>query len=172
MSEYNFPSQIPNNGRVIDVYQKTKPYQMFTQNNNCDDNFKNVALQHIQTKSPLSVLFFSKANMKRIQNMIRYQVWLQSGKRHIIGEQSNIELEIVMRSIYLQHAKNLPCKLGEQVHELDQILVSWCVPKILSEVDQYVGYLQNLDTLPQEIELPKNLSSKGTKTLRSVTTTF
>lgn len=164
--------QMRNNGRVIDVKMPTKPYQMFTENNNCNDKFKNNALQHIQQKSPLSMTYFSEANMDRVQNMIRYQVWLGSQKRHIISKQSPIELEIIMRSIYLQHARNLPCKIGEQVHELNQMVVSWCVQRILSEVDQYLGYLQNLDTLPQELDLPKNLSSKGTRTLRSVTTTF
>lgn len=163
---------IRNNGRVIDVYQPTKPYKMFTENNNCNDKFKGVALQHIQQKSPLSMTYFSEVNMERVQNLIRYQVWIGSQKRHIIDKQSPIELEIVMRSIYLQHAKNLPCKIGEQVQELNKIVVSWCVPKILSEVDQYLGYLQNLDTLPQEIPLPKNLSSAGSKTLRSVTSLF
>jgi hypothetical protein len=116
--------------------------------------------------------YFSEANMDRVQNMIRYHVWLGSNKRHIISKQSAIELEIIMRSIYLQHARNLPCKIGEQVHELNKMVVTWCVQKILSEVDQYLNYLQNLDTLPQELELPKNLSNKGTRTLRSVTTTF
>lgn len=163
---------IHNNGRVINVKRPTKPYQMFTQNNNCNDNFKNNALQHIQEKSPLSMVYFSQDNMERVQNMIRYQVWLGSNKRHIISKQSPIELEIIMRSIYLQHARNLKCKIGEQVQELDQMVVSWCVPKILSEVDQYLGYLDNLDTLPQQIDLPKNLSSKGTRTLKSVTSTF
>lgn len=166
------PQVIANNGRVIDVRKPTKPYQMFTQNNNCNDNFKNNALQHIQQKSPLSMTYFSEANMDRVQNMIRYQVWLGSNKRHIISKQSPIELEIIMRSIYLQHARNLPCKIGEQVHELNQMVVSWCVQQILSEVDQYVHYLDNLEKLPQELELPKNLSSAGSKTLRSVTSLF
>jgi hypothetical protein len=163
---------INNNGRVIDVRKPTKPYKMFTQNNNNNDNFKNTALKHIQQKSPLSMVYFSEENMNRVQNMIRYKVWLGSNKRHIISKQSSIELQIVMRSIYLQYSKNLPCKIGEQVYELNNMVVTWCVQKILTEIDQYLNYLNNLETLPQEIDLPKNLSSAGTKTLRSVTSLF
>ena len=164
--------QIPNNGRVIDAYSQTKPYELFTENNNDSDTFKNIALTNIQEKSPLSQVYFSNANMKRVQNMIRYHVWLKSGKRHVIGEQSYIELEIIMRAIYLQFSKNLQCNIGEQVQELDQMVVDWCWPKILTEVEQHLVYLDGLNRLPQEIELPKNVSSAGTKTLRSVTTTF
>jgi hypothetical protein len=39
-------------------------------------------------------------------------------------------------------------------------------------VEQYLGYLDAVQKLPNPLPLPENLSSAGTKTLRSVTTTF
>lgn len=161
------------NGRVIKLTgEKVKDFKMFTANNNNNDSFKSDALKHIQVKTKLSLVYFSKANMDRVQDMIRYNVWLRSDKQFIIGRQSNIELSLVMRAMYLQHSKNMDCKIAEQVQELDDMVVNFCVPKIINEIIQYNGYLRQLEYLPIPEDRPVNMSSKGTRTLRSVTTTF
>lgn len=161
------------NGRVIDIDDKTyKTFQLFDENNNKNNSFKNEALKGIQQDSVLSYLFFSNVNMDIIQNRIRYEVWMQSGKKYVIDKQSPIELEIVMRSIYLQYAENLNCKYREQVNKLNDLTINFCVPSILAEVQQYLGYLDDVQKMPNPLPLPQNLSSAGTKTLRSVTTTF
>jgi hypothetical protein len=161
------------NGRVVDITKTNyKKFPVFPNNNNNNNSFKNEALKGIQQDSTLSFLFFSKDNMRILQDLLRYQVWLQSGKKWVIGDQSNIELEIVMRSIYLQYSENLNCKFREQINKLNNMVADYCVPTILAEVQQYLGYLDNVQNLPNPIALPENLSSAGTKTLRSVTTTF
>jgi hypothetical protein len=161
------------NGRVIDITKKEyNTIPLFDNNNDKKDNFKYEALQHIQTPSPLGMLFFSKENMNRIQTELRYTVWIQSGKKHIIGEQSAIELEIIMRAIFLQFSLNQNQKFNEQITYLNKLVLDYCVPNVMSEVEQYLGYLDNVQKLPNPLPLPENLSSAGTKTLRSVTTTF
>ncbi len=171
-SDSGFVSQYQN-GRVINLTgTEVKDFPMFTQNNNKKDNYKFEALKHIQTNSRLSLVFFSNDNLDRLQNMIRYNVWVKSDKQFVIGKQSDIELELVMRAMYLQHARNLDCNIPEQVQELDDMVVNFCVPKIINEVIQYNGYLQQLEYLPIPEDRPTNMSSKGTRTLRSVTTTF
>jgi hypothetical protein len=161
------------NGRVIGVSGVAgNEFNMFTENNNKEDTFKEHALYGIQNRSPLSELFFSKVNMKRIQDQLRYRVYVASGGKYQIGPQDDTELSIIMRAIYLQHAKNLPNQLKEQVNELDRLVVEFAWPKILSEVEQYIGYVKNLEMLPNPIPLPLNVNSKGTRTLSSVTTTF
>jgi len=161
------------NGRVIDITKKSYPtIPMFENNNDNKDNFKYEALQHIQTPSRLSLLFFSKFNIEKIQNDLRYQVWLQSGKKYVIERQSPIELEVVMRSIFLQFSLNQDKDFEKQINYLNKLVLSYCVPNILTEVEQYLGYLDNVQKLPNPLPLPENLSSAGTKTLRSVTTTF
>ena len=77
-----------------------------------------------------------------------------------------------MRSIYLQHSPNLPNKITEQINYLNQLVCDWCVEQIIPEVNQYVGYLKEIEYMPVPIDLPVNLSSKGSRSLRSVTTTF
>ena len=161
------------NGRVVDITKKPyKTFQMFDQNNNKNNNFKNEALRGIQQDSALSFLFLSEDNMEVIQRKLRYEIWLRSGKKYIIERQSPIDLEIIMRSIYLQYSQNLNCKYNEQIDKLNALVLEYAVPQVFIEVEQYLGYLDYVQKMPTPIELPQNLSSAGTKTLRSVTTTF
>ena len=159
------------NGRVITTNQNLKDLQMI-ENNETQKNFQTEALYGIQERTQLNELFFSKANMEIIQNKIRYQVYINTEKKHIIGKQSDVELEIIMRSTYLQHSPNLPNQITEQIKYLNELVANWCVEKIIPEVYQYMGYLKEVEYMPVPLEHPVNLSSKGTKNLRSVTTTF
>lgn len=154
------------NGRVdIMNIKPENQWPLFQQNNTGAKNYKEEALRGIQTKSQLSQVFFSKNNIDLIQNQLRYNVWLQSNKQHIIGKQSETELEIVMRSIYLQYSKNLPYNIKEQIEELNRMILDYCIPNILSEIEQYLAYKVNVSNLPQPMARPKSLSSAGEKTL-------
>jgi hypothetical protein len=66
----------------------------------------------------------------------------------------------------------LPNKIKEQVDYLDKLVTDWCVEQIIPEVEQYIGYLSEIEYMPMPIDLPRNISSKGTRSLRSVTTTY
>ena len=65
-------------------------------------------LKGIQTSTPLSKAFFSTQNISALHTKIRYQVWLNTNKQHVIGNQSNEELVLIMRSMYLQYSQNQP----------------------------------------------------------------
>ena len=67
---------------------------------------------------------------------------------------------------------NLPNNIKEQIRYLNQLVVDWSVETIIPEVYQYYGYLKEIEFMPIPIDLPLNLSSKGSRSLRSVTTTF
>jgi len=160
------------NGRVtLNKNENIKDMTM-SDDNNVKNNFQVEALYGIQETSTLNQLFFSKKNMEHIQDKIRFNVYEKSNKKYIIDKQSDVELEIVMRSIYLQHSPNLPNKTKEQIEYLDGLVVNWCTEKILPEVNQYLGYIKEIEYMPLPIDLPLNLSSKGSRTLKSVTTTF
>ena len=77
-----------------------------------------------------------------------------------------------MRSIFLQHSPNLNYGITQQIEYLNNLVTEWCVPKIYVEVQQYYGYLNDIQNLPMPIDRPINLSAKGTKITRSITTTF
>ena len=161
------------NGRVIINEKKTlKDLKMINDNGKVMKNFQVEALYGIQETTQLNQLFFSKANMNEIQSGIRYNVYIKTDKKHIIDKQSEVELEIIMRSIYLQHSPNLPNNIKEQIRYLNQLVVDWSVETIIPEIYQYYGYLKEIEFMPIPIDLPLNLSSKGSRTLRSVTNTF
>lgn len=174
-SEYNQKDPVPQfqNGRVTNVAGISgNKFQMFTCDNNPNDDIKDHVLYGIQTKSPLSETFFSNANIKRVQDQIRYAVWTASGGKYQIGPQSDTELIVIMRAMFLQHGKFLPYQISEQVNELNQLCVDFALPKIMSEIEQYTHFQKDLEYLPIPLSHPQNLSSKGTKTLSSMTSSF
>jgi hypothetical protein len=160
------------NGRVImNNTQNVKDMNMI-EGNKPNNNFQVESLYGIQETSKLNQLFFSKKNLDIIQNNIRYTVYVKTNKKHIIDKQSDIELQIIMRSMYLQHSTNLEYNYKEQIEYLNKLVVDWCVEKIIPQLEQYIGYLKEVEYMPMPIDLPVNLSSKGSRTLRSVTSTF
>ena len=77
-----------------------------------------------------------------------------------------------MRSMFLQFCPNLPDKITQQINYLNTKVVEWCTPKIISEIEQYIGYVNAVEYLPVPLNRPINMSAKGEKLLKSVTTTF
>lgn len=160
------------NGRVTLDSDNIKDMKMIDHSNEKMNNFQVEALYGIQETSKLNQLFFSKKNMDNIQNMIRHNVYLKSENKFIIDRQSDIELEIIMRSIYLQYSPNLQDQITEQIRYLNKLVCDWSVEQIIPEIQQYIGYMKEIEYMPVPIDLPLNLSSKGSRSLRSVTTTF
>jgi len=160
------------NGRVTLDSDNIKDMKMIDHSDERMNNFQVEALYGIQETSQLNQLFFSKKNMDNIQNMIRYNVYLKSENKFIIDRQSDIELEIIMRAIYLQYSPNLQTQITEQIRYLNKLVCDWSVEQIIPEVQQYIGYMKEIEYMPVPIDLPLNLSSKGSRSLRSVTTTF
>ena len=99
--------------------------------------------------SPLSESFFSGKNIQIIQNAIRREVYEKSQpKGYVIDDQSVDELKIIMRAIYYQYSKNLPTDVPGQVVELNQKVIDWSAPHILSAVDHYHYYIQDISHMP------------------------
>jgi len=102
--------------------------------------------------------------------MIRYNIYKLSNKT--IDRQSDTELKIVMRSYFLQYSKNDPNNLKEQLIDLNNHVLNYCVPKIHDELLQFKQYINDVENLPMPIERAQNMSSAGTRQLESVTSTF
>jgi len=165
----------PPNGRVMldntDV-DKLPNLPDFTDNYkqgdvNKYDDFKDNALGNIVAKTKLSNLFLSKENTEILQTLIRYEVYKQSKSKYVIGKQSTLELQVVMRSILLQFGKFWDYKLNEQVKELNQLVLNTIVPQIMTEVQQYEGYVYDIQNLPVPMERSINVSNKGSRQLPS-----
>ena len=115
------------------------------------------------TNTSLSVNFFSKENINKIQNLIKRGVYYKSNKQHIIADQNEQELVIIMRSIYLQYGKNLPTNVNDQINELNNMIIEWAIDNIISNIEQYISYKKTCSTLPMPMERAQLTSTAGTK---------
>ncbi len=160
-----------NNGRVIFNNMSYKSMDMVENDPKTENvNYANKAVINIKQPTAISNLFFSEQNINNIQNMIRYNIYKMSN--NLISRQSDTELKIIMRSYFLQYGKNDPSHLKEQLTDLNNLVLNYCVPKIYDELLQHQDYIKDVESLPIPIDLPTNMSSKGTKNLKSITSTF
>ena len=153
-----------NSGRVKLKNEYEKPFKMMEDLN--DKDTYGDTLKYYQTENLLSKVYFSKENIKMIQNMLRYNIWLNSDKKHIISNQDETQLTIIMRSIFLQYAKNLPNNIKEQIKTLNKYVLDWCIPKILTQVKQFIGYKNDITQVNKPLPYGEYSSSSGTKTLQ------
>jgi hypothetical protein len=100
-------------------------------------------------------------NIDALQEGIRYKVYNKSGIS--IGRQSDNELKVIMRSIYLQYAVNDGSDCVAQVKKLNAAVLNWAVPEVLSNVLQYQTYRKDASTLPLPFDNPQLQTMKGTR---------
>lgn len=144
-------------------------YNYFQQDPNANTTYERQMVHHYHDDNELNQTFFSKQNIDALQEYIRYQVYISSGdSKWVIGKQDETELLIVMRSVFLQHSRNLPgCEnLLPQIRELNRVVANEVVPKILSRVLELLKYYDDASHLYGEraLEYPISVSSKGTRT--------
>lgn len=141
-------------------------YKFFTDDTHNYD-FQKQGIKNIHTENPVSELFFSKHNINILQNGIRYSVFKKTSDLTVIDNQSENELLIIMRSIYLQYCKHKPYNIIQQVKDLNTKVLDFAIPRVLVELNQYVNYKKDASSLPIPLEHSTNVSSKGTKILYS-----
>ena len=154
------------NGRVVIDNDNIKKFNLFE---NIDNDYKscnNNNLNNLQSDSLLSTVFFSDDNMNIIQNAIRYKIWILTEKKNIISKQCNIQLNIIMKSIYFQYSKNLNNKIKEQVITLNDKVIDYCTNNVYNNLQQYHNYTKDISSGLNIMELPKTDTTKGTKTFR------
>jgi|TARA_Y100000389_G_scaffold105527_1_gene102424 hypothetical protein len=156
------------NGRVeLMKSEDLTQYKLFNEPKQTKNDFNKMAIKNIHTENPLSEMYFCQSNVDILQDGIRYLVYQKTNNKHVIGKQSEHDLMIIMRSIYLQYAQNLPYNLVEQVKILNSKVLDYAVPTILREINQFVNYKNDIGKLPIPLERSKNVSSAGSKVLFS-----
>jgi hypothetical protein len=115
----------------------------------------------------LTGLFFSNDNVNLLHEDIRKYIYFNTKNNSIIAKQSDIELKIIMKSIYLSNRPKLTDfkNIIEQVKFLNKTVILECARIIKTNLSQHLHYVKELNSMPQFQELPKNVSSKGTKNL-------
>jgi len=105
-------------------------------------------------KTKLSNAFFSSENIQILQNGIRYGVYIKSNEQYIIPEQSEDELKIIMRSIFLQNSKNLSNNIKQQISELNDKVLEYSINDVFGEATSYMIYKKDLSTMVVPIMHP------------------
>ena len=119
------------------------------------------ALNGCWIDTPLSLAFFSGENIKMIQNAIKRGIYDKSNKQFVISEQNIEELQIIMRSIYLQNTDNLPTNITEQIVKLNDIVIQYAVQQIYGEAISYIKYKRDSSTMYTLMNHPTNSSNKN-----------
>lgn len=142
----------------------------------------NSVFKNLYGETLLTFLFFSQENVDNIQKLIRMVVYKHT--KETIDYQSNSELLVVMRSIFLaysRHPKLIDESMPEsekkrllnvytnEVDRLNQLVIDTCVPLIVSQLQQYLVYLHDASSPLRVMEKPLSTSVKGTKNYRSQT---
>jgi len=131
-----------------------------------EPNFVGDMLRGNMTPSEVAMAFFTNCNVELLQEAIRKEVYKRSGpKQYVIDDQDVDELKMIMRAMYYQYAKNNTFDIAGQVNELNRLVIEWSAPRILSEVDHYHYYLNDISHLPVPLMQPVSMSSAGAKSL-------
>lgn len=116
--------------------------------------------------TPLSIAFFSQENQQILQNGIRAGVYKMSGNKSIISQQSNPNLKIIMRAIFLEHSKNNYTNIRNQIEVLNQHVLKYSIPRIYGETQGYLKYLQDASTLVVPLSNPISMTLDKTLELK------
>ena len=135
----------PNTSSLFQMYDKIPANQCTT--------FRN-ATEGLWSENNLSQAFFSQQNIQIIQNGIRAGVYKRSNGQYLIGPQDCDSLKIIMRSIYLQHAANQINNISQQIFELNNMVLEYCIQQVYSEAQGYMKYINDVSTLVVPISHP------------------
>jgi hypothetical protein len=123
--------------------------------------------------TPLSELYFSHENIKRIQKRIKKEIRKQSkGQYKLEVDQDESDLILAMRAVFADNAKHLPNHIVRQVKELNEHTIDYIVPDMLTNLKQHSLYLKRLDQPIQTMDRPLNVNNGGRKTLPSYTSVW
>ncbi len=141
----------------------TNPFELYENLNvSNDEKYLNTGNQQ---RSKLSDMYYSQTNIDFLQNEIINQIYKKTSGKYRIVKQSEDELVIVMKSIYLQYARNSDVDIQLQINVLNKHVLDYCVDNVYVNLLQYVKYIDDITKEQTVIDRPKNVDVKGNKTL-------
>jgi len=113
-------------------------------------------------QTPLNRRFFSRKNLDVLQDRIRSGIKTSMG--YDISRQSDDQLLIAMRALYMQHGNHNPTNVDAELERLNGIVIAEVLPGIAGGVRAYLGYVRDASRIPPPLERSVNTSVKGSKT--------
>jgi len=131
-------------------------------------NLENDAIKGVFSSTPLSKLFFSRFNINLLQEGLKSMVFKKSCGKYVIGNQSEDELSMIMRAIFLEHGNHRGFDEKKQVLELNSKVLLYSVPRIISSIEQYYMYLKDISEGPSYWDRSGEATSiKGERSLEN-----
>lgn len=168
----NYPSITNPKEHVNWFYKSTQPeVPLYQEDHKYYKNYGDMIMKNLFEDTDLARLFFSNENMNRIQKKIKKTILEKTrGQYKMEDDQDSADLLVSMRYIFMQYGNYLPNKLVHQVKILNQQVVEYVVPDMITGIKQYYGYLKDINTPIKPIARPVNVSHAGRRTLPSITT--
>ena len=115
-------------------------------------------------RTRLSDTYFSQRNIEIIQNALRKGVYDKSDGKILIDKQSDDQIILVMRSMFYQYSKNLDTNILQQIEELNNYVIKYCIESVYNEAVAYLKYKEDSSKMHIPITAPL-YSNKTDKTL-------
>jgi hypothetical protein len=110
----------------------------------------------------LKSVFFSDENIELINKQLILNVWKRTKGQYKIGYQDTNKIVIVMQYVYIEYCKNLPFDIKGQIKKLNCMVVNETVPDIITNLEQKIGYLQDIEQRKPLLDLPVNTTNNNT----------
>jgi hypothetical protein len=152
-----------------------KDYNIIDQQNVPDNYVYWDIIKTFQERNPMMDCFFSKKNLDHIQHLLIEMIRYQSGGQYQISRQNDDELLTVMRSIYIKTPTN-PYSTGadfkRDICTLNKNVLDWVVPRVIVNIQQYLGYVRDQGNNLRTIDRPEFMSNCGNRINRGFDVTF
>ena len=123
---------------------------------------KNIIKVNQNEESKLEEIFFSDENINLINKQIVLSVWKKTNNKYKINFQSKDKLIIVMRYVFIENSKNLPYNIKGQIYELNCNTVGEILPNIITNFEQQLGYLRDIEKRGDLPPLPQSSTANIT----------
>lgn len=169
------------------LYNETKPTKNKPSKQNCHDKaimatqgiFNGININKDKINDvihPVVQLFFSDKNTNKIQALIKKEIKNRTKGKYVLeDDQDENDLMIAMRAVMFDSdrgARYLPDNIEKQVALLNYNVVQYIVPDMIVAIQQYYGYIKEINEPLKPLLRPLNVNSAGRKTLPSVTTIY
>jgi hypothetical protein len=121
-------------------------------------------IQYRHNNTPLNTVFFSESNKANLQQKIHDDVLELSKGEYNLSPQSEADLLLIMRSYYLQYAKNDPENVAVELEQLNQRVVAYSSNRIMVEITAYKRFRKDILDFPEPIARPMDMHIFGTRT--------
>ena len=123
-------------------------------------------LNNVEETNELNQLYFSMENQQFLLNKLKYEVFKKT--KIVIPEQNPTDLFLVMRGMYLENYRYLlnNQSLTQQINFFNQYVLDWCIPNIISNLEQHLAYLKDIDSPLSPIDHGLNTNLYGDRQLQ------